>query len=312
MTALLALALAAAPGCPAALAEAHASPDPAALARAAPAIVGRLQAAGPGGATSAVKRAADVALAAAPDPEACARAAARFLRTLERHCALAAELPLPGATPADRAALDTVLARPEFSRARVDTAALRRLLLGLWAEVLDLLGTREAERWAGLGRALFALAAAAAVAMGVAALRRRRRGLRPAAAAVRPEVPAPPDASAASAHAALSRGDAPAAVRHALLAALGALEEARWLPRGRALTNAEAAAALARAEPTSSPSAAGQATPRAAAAASGEFRELASTFDRAVYGGRPVGLGDARVAVERAGRIAALASEGRR
>ena len=299
MTALLVpLLLVAAPGCPGALAHAAAERDPISLARSAPSIVSALELGGAGGPTGAVRRAAiDAALAAEDGPGAAARAGAAFRGTLESHCALAAAPRLPGASAADRAALEAVLARPEFRRARFDPTALRRALLGAWAALLDLLGSTEAERFAGLGRLVFLAAAAAAALVGVAGLRRRsRRG----EAARSPEPAArdhpAPDASAARAEAALARDDRPGAVRHAFLAAVAALEAAGRLPPGRALTNAEMVRWLA---------APGPGAP--AGALAGELSLLAGIFDRTVYGVRPVAREEAVSSLASARRIGDLA-----
>jgi hypothetical protein len=299
VTSFLLLILAAAPGCPGALARAAAERDPVSLARSASAIASALERDGAGGPTGAVRHAAiDAALAADQGPGAAARAATSFRGTLERHCALTAAPRLPGASAADRAALEAVLARPEFSRARIDPTALRRALLGAWAAMLDLLGSTEAERYASQGRAVFLAAAAAAALVGLAGLRRRSRRGR----AGPPPEPAPralpaPDESAARAEAALARDDRPGAVRHAFLAALAELEAAGRLPRGRAMTNAEIVRWLA---------APGAVAP--AAALAGEVSLLAGTFDRAVYGGRPVAREEAVSSVERARRIGELAA----
>lgn len=188
--------------------------------------------------------------------------------------------------------LESVYARAEHRRARADPAALRRTLAGLWARILDRLGSAEAERYASVGRAAFVAAAVAAGAAGLAAARRRRRGApagRPRAAGiVRAPLPAP-DRSAALAEEALARGDLRGAVRHAFLSALSALEAAARLPRERSLTNRELAARLhAVAAPLAAP-----------------FATLARTFDGAVYGGLPVGEKEARESLELARRIRA-------
>lgn len=295
--ALLPLLLAVAPGCPEALARAAAERDPATLARSAPAIVGALEQGGAGGPTGAVRGAAlDAAQAADGSPGAAARAGAAFRSTLERHCALSDEPRLPGATAAERAALEAVLARPEFRRARLDPGALRRALLAAWSALLELLGTTEAERYASLGRAVFLAAAAAAALIGAAGLRRRARRSRagPSPEPAARVLPAP-DASAARAEAALARGDRPEAVRHAFLAALAALEEAGRLPRGRAMTNAEMVRWLAAPAPGAP-----------ASALCGELALLAGVFDRTVYGARPVGAEEAAASLSRARRIAEI------
>jgi hypothetical protein len=304
VTALLALVLVAAPGCPEALARAAAL-APAELAADAPGIVASLgeAGAGPTGGLALVARAASEARAGPGE----GTATAAFRAALARHCALAASPAAPPASPADRAALAEVLARPELAHTRTDLWALARALDRLWAWLVELLGTEEAERYASVGRALFVGAAAAAAVLAGTALRRRALRWRSEAAGAEPrgERPPPPDASAARAEAALSRGEWREAVRLALLAALGALERSGRVPRGRTLTNDELVASLAapsvRPEPVE-----GRAATRAVAE---DLSALACAFDRAVYGGLPVAADDARAAVERARRVA-VAAEG--
>jgi hypothetical protein len=295
VSALLALALAAAPGCPAALAAARALPGDTLAARA-PAIARELADAGAGPATALAAAAGAIAAAEPGGPREAAATA--FRGALARHCALAAAPAAPEASAADRAALAEVLARPELSPGSLDPWALRRALIRLWDWLAELLGTQEAERYASLGRALFLGGAAAALALAFTALRRRSRT--PRAAPARRGDGAPPgdagaDASAARAEEALRRGEAREAVRFALLAALGALERAGRVPRGRALTNEE----LVRVAATP---AAPAATPIAAA---GDLALLARAFDRAVYGELAVTTDEARAAVERARRVVA-------
>lgn len=291
MSLLLALALAVAPGCPEALAAARAATD-GDLAERADALVSALADAG-AGPTGGVAGAA-AALAAAEEGAARTAAAAAFRGALTRHCDLAAAPPAAEATAADRAVLAEILARPELSQARLDPWAIRRALLRFWDWITELLGTQEAERYASLGRALFLGAAAAAAALALGAVRRRRRAAGPRA----PGPGAPPrsgleqDRSAQRAEEALRRGEAREAVRHALLSALAALERAGRIPRGRAFTNEELVRAL---------------TPAASIPTSADLALLARAFDRAVYGGRTVELGEARLAVERARRVAAAA-----
>jgi hypothetical protein len=272
---LLALALAAAPGCPAVLAEA-ASLDDGRLAAEAPRLVAALEAAGDG-----PVEALRLALRGG--------AAASGLRpALERHCALA-RAPARPADPGDDAALRAILARPEYRRA-ADPLALRRALLALENRLLELLGSSEAGRYAVVGRTIFL--GAAAVALGLlagAALRRRARRV-PAAASSRRTDVADAGERVADAEAALGRGDAREAVRLALLAALAALERGGSVPRGRALTNGELVGALA--------------GPGGGADLAPELAALAAVFDRTFYGGRPVALEDARDAVARARRVA--------
>jgi hypothetical protein len=347
VSALLALALAAAPGCPAAVAAAAGPPED--LASRAPAIVASLEAAGAGGPTVAVASAARAIAAAGADARAGEAAVAAFRGALARHCALAAAPAAPEASAADRAALAEILARPELAGARGDPYALRRALVRLWDWIVDLLGTEEAERYASLGRALFLGVAAAAVLLAAAALRRRRRG-RTAGAGPVPDAAAPgvrPDGgeSAALAEEALRRGETRAAVRLGLLAALAALERAGRIPRGRALTNGEVVAAAAFpsvrpelvegrtataaptaiATPTSTPtstatlpfvlslskdepcSPTATPTPAGGANLASDLALLVRAFDRAVYGGLPVAPEEAGAAVERARRICSAA-----
>jgi hypothetical protein len=303
VTGLLALALAAAPGCPGALAEAGAlAAEGGAPGRAgarAREIVDSLEAVGAGGPVDAVRRAAgavgDPASPGPGDPGAIAR----FRRTLERHCALAAAPAGPGASAADRAALAAILARPEYARGAGDPDALRRMVLRLWADLLELLGTSEAERYARTGRALFLSAAAAALGLAALALRRRDRAS--------PRRPAPPpavrgegarEATLAEAAEALARGDATGAVRASFLAALAALERTGRVRGGRTMTNGEIVAALGAAA-TRAP-----ATPAAAAALASDLAALARLFDRAVYGRLPVAPEDARAALDCARSVA--------
>jgi len=267
---------------------------------------------------------------------------ARVARALGLAAALAAALPAgPGASPAepgpaaggaprateaDRRLLAGILARPEYRRDVADAAALRRALAGLWARVLDLLGTAEAERWASTGRAVFLAAAAAAAALGVAALRRRvraRRGGGAAAADEAAERGGPSaTASAEDAEAALRAGEPREAVRRALLAALAALERTGRLPGGRAMTNAEIArevdgatststsTATSTATPTPTPTSTSTPTATATATATGALTFLAALFDRTFYGGLPVTLDDAEAAVRAARAVGAAEGGG--
>jgi len=285
---LLALRVAAtaAPGCPAALDEAAGLAD-GALAGEAAALLGRLGSRGAGGPTAAL--AGEVRRAEAPGAVP-AWAGARLRAALVRHCALAAEAPLPAAGPADRARAAEILDRPEFRRARLDPEALRRRLLDLWQHLLALLETGEAQRYAAFSRAAFLGAAAVAALLGLLALGRRRPG-RAGTAAPAPAGPplAPEEVRLAEAEAAARAGQAARAVRLALLAALAALEREGIVPPGRALTNGELVRLVDRAAPARS---------RALAA-------LARTFDEVVYGGRPAGPPQAAAALEAARAVGA-------
>jgi hypothetical protein len=303
VTALLALALAAAPGCPGALLAADRAATPEALAASAPGIVARLDRDGAGGPSLALAAEADALVAAAEAaPDGLRLAADRFRARLRRHCDLARAPAATGAaTPAERAALDGILARPEFGRARADPFALSRWLYGLWRTLADLLGTAEAGKYATGGRTLFL--AAVALALGAALLvhLRRRRAARPASAPARDAAGAmalpPPDEGDALAEAALASGRTAEAVRQSFLALLASLERSGRVPRGRTLTNLEMAAVLgSRRPPRAFPAPAS--APLLPAAATDDlpsgFAALASLFDRVVYGGAPVGAEEAR------------------
>ena len=298
MTALLALALAAAPGCPEALAAARLE-SPAQLGADAGAIVSRLVEQGAGGPAAALRaEAAALAEAAREDAGGLEAPAERFRARLARHCALAAERP-DGATlrPGDRRALDEILARAEFQGARSGSGALSRWLLELWRRILDLLGTEEAGRYATGGRTAFFAAAVLAVVAGLAWAVRRRRAAqgseRPAAPAATSALP-PPDRRDALAQVALAAGRWPEAMRLSFLALLGALERGGLVPRGRALTNRELAGHLA------------ATGPRLPAALAPGFADLAGRFDRAIYGGTPVAAGEAAAFLDRARDLRAL------
>jgi hypothetical protein len=300
MTALLvAVALSAAPGCPAALARARALSD-ADLAGDAIAMVDALEAQGAGGPAEALREAARAATSGAversggrgearpPVPLDAAPvrgvAGARFRAALLRHCALASQPALPAPTPAHRARASEILDRPEFRAARGDPEALRRRLLDLWQRVLALLETGEAQRYAAFSRAVFLAAAAVAALLGSLALRRRRTR-RSGAHAPPPDAAAPPpDARLDRAEDAAARGEAARAVRLALLAALAALERQGALPPGRALTNRELVDRLRGTEP----------------ARIDALRTLSRLFDRTVYGRLPAGGAEAAAALQAA------------
>ncbi len=299
MTALLALALAAAPGCPEALAAAARLESPRELGAEATGIAALLVERGAGGPAAALGAEADAFAEAALEGQGDLEALAdRFRARLARHCALAALRPVGAALrPGDRRALDEILARPEFQRARADPGALSRWLTELWRRILDLLGTEEAGRYATGGRNAFFAAVALAAAAGLAWAVRRRRA---AGSGGRPPLPVaasalpPSDRSEARARAALAAGRWAEAVRQAFLALLGALERQGRVPRGRALTNRELAGHLA------------ANGPRLPAALAPGFAELAGCFDRAVYGGAPVAAGEAAAFLDRARDLRAL------
>ena len=307
MTALLALALAGAPGCPEALAAAARFESPRALGVEATAIAALLVERGAGGPAAALGAEADAfadaALASEGDLEALAE---RFRARLARHCALAAERPGgPALRPGDRRALDEILARAEFQRARSDPGALARWLAELWRRILDLLGTEEAGRYATGGRTAFFAAVALALAAGLAwAVRRRRApegGERAPAPVATPTLPAP-DQTEALARAALAAGRWAEAVRQAFLALLGVLERQGRVPRGRSLTNRELASHLAATAPRLPAALApgfADLAPGFADLAPG-FADLAARFDLAIYGGARVAAGEAAAFLDRA------------
>lgn len=237
-----------------------------------------------------------LALTAASDPSAC-REVAPELEPLAAHCfSLAARPRLPLPSREDREALTEVLSRPELRRARADPAELRRVLAGLWARVMELLGTAEAERYASVGRTIFIAAGLVAALAGLAAIRRRRSSRRegPGRFAQTERAPlAPPDQSAALAETALARGDLAGAVRHAFLSALASLEAAGGLPRDRTLTNRELAARLHARTGT----------------VAADFGALGRTFDGAVYGDERIAPEVARECLERARRIRGATGE---
>jgi hypothetical protein len=293
VTVLLALALAAAPGCPEALAEADRAGEPEALAASASGIVGRLVHGG--GPTLALAAEADaLAEAAKGPPDAFRLAADRFRARLRRHCDLAAAPSGTGKlTPGERSKLDEILARPEFGRARADPYALSRWLYDLWRRLLDILGTAQAGKYATGGRTFFVAAVAAALVAALAVSVRRRRAARPASAPAgaaegATALPAPQE-GAALAEAALAGGRAAEAVRQSFLALLASLERCGRVPRGRTLTNREMAVLLG-----------------ATGDLSSGFSTLASLFDRVVYGGVPVAAEEARAFLSRSRSLRGL------
>lgn len=317
MTALLLATLAAA--CPTAPALEAGPADVRARARGA---VAELERSGPADALAAE---AEALARAAEDPamprgELRARAA-RFAVRLERHCRLLALRPSPGASPADRSRLGDILARPEFRSPRPVTFAIGRWLAKIWENVLELLGTAEAGRYAAGGRGLFfALLAAAVLAALLLAMRRRgavRRRSAPDRTEPATRKPSDPAESDSRAAAALQAGDATEAVRQAFLGLLGALERGGRVPIGRALTNRELAAWLATstsastatstATPSATPTSTLTPTPSDLAVA---FADLAGAFDRAVYGLAPPAASDAGVYLERSRELRRLVAGG--
>jgi hypothetical protein len=186
------------------------------------------------------------------------------------------------ASEADRAALAEVLAAPEFQAGRWRGDALRQWLAGWWERLTALLGTSEAERWAGLGRAVFL---ATVVVAGLLLWRAARRRGRARSAAPRPRSgPAAPGRPAgvpiAEAERALAAGDGPAAVRLAFLAAVRVVGGRLAAPDG--LTGRELAGRVADAG----------------------FSRLAWLHERTVFGRRPVTSEEAAEALAAAARLA--------
>lgn len=276
MTALLALALSAAPGCPEALAAAARLESPGQLGSEATAIAARLVERGAGGPATALQaEAAAFSQAARAGAAGLQGPAERFRARLARHCALAVERPAGAALrPGDRRSLEEILARAEFRRARSGSGALSRWLVELWRRILEVLGTEEAGRYAAGGRTAFFAAVALAAIAGLAWAVRRRRAPRverqplPEAAS---RLPAP-DEGGEQALAAF--GPRHLFERRGFLRVLRRLELKGWIPPGRALTNQELARHLA-----------AQAGPPAVLAP--DFADLAARFDLAIYGGAP-------------------------
>lgn len=198
------------------------------------------------------------------------------------------------ASQADREALARVLAQPEFQAQRWRGDALRQWLAGWWERLTELLGTEEAERWAGLGRAVFLSAVVVALLLLWRAARHRRGSARAAARRREPEGAASAAVAAGSvavadAERALAAGDPPEAVRLAFLAAIAAIR--RQLPSAAAavLTGSELAGRVA----------------------DEGFGRLARLHERTVYGRRPVTTQEAEAALAEATRMASGAAPGR-
>ncbi len=187
------------------------------------------------------------------------------------------------ASPADRQALAAVLSDPEFQAQRWRGEALRRWLAGWWERLTEFLGTAEAERWAGLGRAVFFAAAAVALLLLWRAARKRRattaRVTRREGPGARPEGR---KVAVADAERALAAGDAPEAVRLAFLAAIGAIQRRLRTAMAEVLTGSELAGRV----PDEG------------------FGRLARLHERTVFGCRPVTLEEASAALAVAARLA--------
>lgn len=197
------------------------------------------------------------------------------------------------ASQADRAALAEVLADPEFQAQRWSGEQLRRWLAGWWERLTELLGTSEAERWAGLGRAVFLAAALVALLLLWRAVRLRQRRASGVAvagpggpAAVRPWRAR--GVAVAEAEQALAAGDAVEAVRLAFLAAAGALQRRLRTEAVDALTGTELAGRVA----------------------DQGFGRLARLHERTVFGRRPVSREEAEAALAVAARLVSGAGAG--
>lgn len=190
------------------------------------------------------------------------------------------------ASEADRAALAEVLAGPDFQAQRWRGEELRRWLAHAWERLTELLGTAEAEQWAGLGRVVFlASVAVAALLLWRAARQRRVRGGPAAGTGPTPALVAlaEPRVVVADAERALAAGELSGAVRLAFLAAVAAAR--RRLPLGRidALTGSELAGRLA----------------------DDGFTRLVRLHERTVFGRRPVTTAEAVAALAVATGLAA-------
>jgi hypothetical protein len=193
---------------------------------------------------------------------------------------------------ADRAALAEVLSSPEFQAQRWRGDALRRWLAGWWERLTELLGTTEAEQWAGLGRAVFFAAVSVALLLIWRATRNRRAAAWTAVRRRRPEPATSPvvgTAAVADAERALAAGDTPAAVRLAFLAAIAALRRRIPAAAAEVLTGAELARRVA----------------------DDGFGRLARLHERTVFGRRPVTTEEATAALAVASRMASAGAEGR-
>jgi hypothetical protein len=198
----------------------------------------------------------------------------------------------PLASELDRAALAEVLASPEFQAQHWRGDALRAWLAESWRRLTELLGTSEAERWAGLGRAVFLGAVLAALLLLWRAVRQRQPGAVRAAPRLAPGPVTPrrlPAASIADAEQALAAGAAGEAVRLAFQAAVGAL--------ARRLGTAAAADTLTGAE------LAGRLEDRG-------FSRLAWLHERTVFGRRPATVEEAEAALAVAIRLVAWPAPG--
>jgi hypothetical protein len=197
------------------------------------------------------------------------------------------------ASQADRAALAEVLADPEFQAQRWGGDQLRRWLAEWWERLTELLGTTEAERWAGLGRAVFRASAVVALLLLWRAVRQRQRraaaGALAAGGGPAPVLPPPVRAvDVAEAERALAAGDAVEAVRLAFLAAVGALQRRLRTATVDALTGGELAGRVA----------------------DEGFGRLARLHERTIFGRRPVSPEEAEAALAVATRLASRAGAG--
>jgi hypothetical protein len=189
-------------------------------------------------------------------------------------------------TEVDRAALAEVLAGADFQAARWRGEELRRWLAEAWERLTALLGTAEAEQWAGLGRLVFFATVLAAGLLFWRAMRRRRQAASVSGPGLVPAAPLPeaPGAVIADGERALAAGDLPGAVRLALLAAIGAARRRLGGGSAEALTGGELAGRLA----------------------DQAFSGLVRLHERTAYGLRPVTATEAAAALAAAARLAAV------
>lgn len=153
-----------------------------------------------------------------------------------------------GAALADRAALEEILRRPEFARAKEGSGDLvERLVRRLLAWLKSLLRTRGAESYAEWTRVLVLAAALAVALLGALRLARWRRGRAPPRAGAPAEAPrelSSPEGLLLRARSLCSR-DGRAAIREALRALLASLGRRHLARTGTSSTNRELAAEAA-------------------------------------------------------------------
>jgi hypothetical protein len=193
-------------------------------------------------------------------------------------------------TEADRAALAEVLAGADFQAARWRGEEVRRWLSEAWERLTALLGTAEAEQWAGLGRLVFFAAVLVAGLLFWRVVLRRRRIAPVGGPGLDPAAPLPETSRAviADGERALAAGDLPGAVRLALLAAIGAARRRLGGGSAEALTGGELAGRLA----------------------DQAFSGLVRLHERTAYGLRPVTATEAEAALAAARLVAVHGADG--